>query len=87
VELNGLGLPTLYSAFNRREDEVSLLNARAGVPTWGPELLARTHYALGSGTSTIDTLPDLYERWDHPQLPPVPGCGHPAAQGGLPHRA
>ena len=41
-------LPTLYSAFNRREDDVSLLNARAGVPSWGPELLARTHYALGS---------------------------------------
>jgi hypothetical protein len=57
-------LPTLYSAFNRREAEVSLLNARAGVPSWGPELLARTHYALGSGTSTIDTLPDLYQRWE-----------------------
>jgi len=57
-------LPTLYSAFNRREDEVSLLNARAGVPSWGPELLARTHYALGSGTSTIDTLPDLYQQWE-----------------------
>ena len=57
-------LPTLYSAFNRREDEVSLLNARAGVPSWGPELLARTHYALGSGSSTIDTLPDLYQRWE-----------------------
>src|SRR6266704_4420522 len=57
-------LPTLYSAFNRRENEVSLLNARAGVPSWGPELLARTHYALGSGTSTVDTLPDLYERWE-----------------------
>jgi len=57
-------LPTLYSAFNRREDEVSLLNARAGVPSWGPELLARTHYALGSGSSTIDTLPDLYQQWE-----------------------
>jgi hypothetical protein len=57
-------LPTLYSAFNRRENEVALLNARAGVPSWGPELLARTHYALGSGVSTIDTLPDLYERWE-----------------------
>jgi hypothetical protein len=57
-------LPTLYSAFNRRENEVALLNARAGVPSWGPELLARTHYALGSGTSTVDTLPDLYERWE-----------------------
>jgi hypothetical protein len=57
-------LPTLYAAFNRRETEVTLLNARAGVPSWGPELLARTHYALGSGVSTIDTLPDLYAQWE-----------------------
>jgi hypothetical protein len=57
-------LPTLYSAFNRRETEVALLNARAGVPSWGPELLARTHYALGSGISTIDTLPGLYADWE-----------------------
>jgi hypothetical protein len=57
-------LPTLYAAFNRRETEVALLNARAGVPSWGPELLARTHYALGTGVSTINTLPELYERWE-----------------------
>jgi hypothetical protein len=57
-------LPTLYSAFNRRETEVALLDARAGVPSWGPELLARTHYALGSGVSTIHTLPDLYGQWE-----------------------
>jgi hypothetical protein len=57
-------LPTLYSAYNRRETEVALLNARAGIPSWGPELLARTHYALGSGMSTIDTLPDLYAAWE-----------------------
>ena len=57
-------LPTLYSAFNRRETEVALLAARAGVPSWGPELLARTHYALGTGMSTLDTLPDLYMRWE-----------------------
>lgn len=57
-------LPTLYSAFNRRETEVALLNARAGVPSWGPELLARTYYALGTGVSTVDTLPDLYARWE-----------------------
>jgi hypothetical protein len=57
-------LPTLYAAFNRRETEVALLNARAGVPSWGPELLARTHYALGSGVSAIDTLPDLYAQWE-----------------------
>jgi hypothetical protein len=57
-------LPTLYAAFNRRETEVALLNARAGVPSWGPELLARTKYALGSGTSTLDTMPELYARWE-----------------------
>lgn len=57
-------LPTLYSAFNRRETEVALLNGRAGVPSWGPELLARTHYALGSGVSTLDTMPELYSRWE-----------------------
>src|ERR1700730_16168739 len=57
-------LPTLYSSFNRRETEVALLNARAGVPSWGPELLARTHYALGSGVSAINTLPDLYAQWE-----------------------
>jgi hypothetical protein len=57
-------LPTLYSAFNRRETEVALLNARGGAPSWGPELLARTHYALGSGVSTLDTMPDLYAQWE-----------------------
>ena len=40
-------LPTMYAAFNRRETDVALLNSRAGSPSWGPELLARTHYALG----------------------------------------
>jgi hypothetical protein len=57
-------LPTLYAAFNRRETDVALLNSRAGVPSWGPELLARTHYALGSGVSTIDTMPALYGQWE-----------------------
>ena len=57
-------LPSLYAAFNRRETEVALLNARAGVPSWGPELLARQYYALGSGTSTLDTMPDLYTQWE-----------------------
>ena len=57
-------LPTLYGAFNRRETQAVLLNARAGVPSWGPELLARTHYALGTGVLTLDTMPDLYEKWE-----------------------
>ena len=57
-------LPAMYAAFNRRETEVALLNALAGVPSWGPELLARTHYALGTGVSTLDTLPGLYAQWE-----------------------
>jgi hypothetical protein len=57
-------LPTLYSAFNRRETDVALLSARAGVPSWGPELLARTYYALGTGVSTLDSLPEMYELWE-----------------------
>jgi hypothetical protein len=57
-------LPTLYSAFNHRETEVALLNARSGLPAWGPELLYRTHYGLGSGESTIGTLPQLYTDWE-----------------------
>src|ERR1700745_4180261 len=57
-------LPTLYAAFNRRENEIALLNSRAGTPSWGPELLARTHYALGSGTSTLDTMPEFYSHWE-----------------------
>jgi hypothetical protein len=57
-------LPTLYAAFNRRETLVSLLNARAGIPSWGPELLSRTYYGLGKGVSTLDTMPDLYAEWE-----------------------
>ncbi len=52
-------LPALYSSFNRREDLVSLLESRAGVPAWGPELLAR-HQLVGIS----DTLPDLYAAWE-----------------------
>ena len=57
-------LPTLYAAFNRRETEVALLASRAGVPSFGPELLARTYYALGSRVSTLHTLPELYQQWE-----------------------
>jgi hypothetical protein len=57
-------LPTLYAAFNRREALVTLLDSRAGVPSWGPELLARTHYGLGSGVSAVSELPELFEDWE-----------------------
>lgn len=54
-------LPTLYAAFNRRETEVTLLGARAGTPSWGPELLLRTRYGVAMRN---DDLPDLYDRWE-----------------------
>jgi hypothetical protein len=52
-------LPTLYSAFNRREADVSLLFMRAGEPAWGPELLARSHL-MGA----VGELPALYATWE-----------------------
>lgn len=52
-------LPTLYSAFNRREVLVTTLESRAGVPAWGPELLTR--HAL---VNSIDNLPVLYAQWE-----------------------
>ena len=57
-------LPTLYAAFNRREGLITMLDSRAGVPSWGPELLARTHYGLGSGVSAVGELPELFEAWE-----------------------
>src|SRR5262249_52410185 len=52
-------LPTLYNAYNRRELEVTLLQARAAEPAWGPELLARQ--AL---IGTVDELAELYQSWE-----------------------
>jgi hypothetical protein len=56
-------LPTLYAAFNRRETEVSLLTSRAGVPAWGPEILARTRWGIyNADTSAV--LDDLFVGWE-----------------------
>jgi hypothetical protein len=52
-------LPTLYSAYNRRETEVTLLQARASEPAWGPELIAR-QVLIG----TVDQLRELYQNWE-----------------------
>jgi len=52
-------LPTIYSAYNRRETLVTMLESRAGTPAWGPELLARQQYSRG-----LNTLPALYSAWD-----------------------
>jgi hypothetical protein len=52
-------LPALYGAFNKRESLVAMLESRAGVPAWGPELLAR-HQLVG----IIDALPEFYAEWE-----------------------
>lgn len=52
-------LPTIYSAYNRRETLVTMLESRAGTPAWGPELLARHQFSRG-----LNTLPALYSAWD-----------------------
>ena len=52
-------LPTLYSSFNRRETEVTLMGVRAGLPAWGPELLARSTFTI-----TSEELPEFYRVWE-----------------------
>jgi hypothetical protein len=52
-------LPTLYASYNRRESLVAMLESRAGLPAWGPELLARQQMV-----GIIDTLPDFYASWE-----------------------
>ncbi len=54
-------LPVLYQAFNRREVGVLLLDARAGSPASGPELIRRSlrHGAEGS----LSSLFQEWERW------------------------
>jgi hypothetical protein len=52
-------LPTLYSSFNRREVQVTVLQSRAGSPAWGPEILAR--HAM---TGLVPDLPNFYAEWE-----------------------
>jgi hypothetical protein len=56
-------LPTLYSAFNRRETEVTLLSSRAGSPAWGPEILARTRFGIGTDDDGT-VMDDFYQQWE-----------------------
>jgi hypothetical protein len=51
--------PTLYQAVNRREALVTLLEARAGSPPWGPEVLRR-HWFF----DLVDRLPTFYDAWE-----------------------
>ncbi|MEV6057653.1 hypothetical protein [Streptomyces sp. NPDC052107] len=52
-------LPALYGAYSRREAEVTTLQARAGSPPWGPEILAR--YAQ---IGLTDSMTDLFRSWE-----------------------
>src|SRR5947209_9365335 len=64
---NGLGLfavviaylPVLYQAFNRREVGILLLDARAGSPPSGAELLRRA-----GGVGVRRSLPQLFREWE-----------------------
>jgi hypothetical protein len=52
-------LPAIYQAFNRRESLVTLMESRAGVPAWGPEILMRHQLVR-----ITDALPALYGDWE-----------------------
>lgn len=54
-------IPTIYSAFSRREIEISLLDARAGSPPTASELLRR--YCRCSGNDGLDRIFQAWERW------------------------
>ena len=54
-------LPTMYSAFSRREIEISLLDARAGSPPSAAELLLRAVDSRDQGA--LDRLFQDWERW------------------------
>jgi len=52
-------LPTLYASYSRRETDVTMLEARAGEPNWGPEILAR-HASIDS----LDALDGFFRDWE-----------------------
>lgn len=52
-------LPAMYSEVKKRETAVKQLEGWTGVPSWGPEILARFSMA-----QAIDRLPSLYASWD-----------------------
>ena len=54
-------LPTIYSAFSRREIEISLLDARAGSPPSASELLIRA--STSRDRQSLDQLFRDWERW------------------------
>ncbi len=55
-------LPAMYSAYSQREAEVTMLQSRAGVPAWGPEILMR-HVQIPGLVTQLQTLYQGWERW------------------------
>src|SRR5438105_5319993 len=68
-------LPTIYSAFSRREIEISLLDARAGSPPTAAELLTR--FGNYPQQAVLDRIFQDWERWaaevleSHLSYPPL----------------
>jgi hypothetical protein len=52
-------LPAIYQAFNRRESLVTLMESRAGLPAWGPEVLGRHQLVLSTSA-----LAEMYHDWE-----------------------
>ena len=52
-------LPTMYSAFQRREAQVTMLDVRAGAPPSVVEMIARYHRIHG-----LDHLTEVWARWE-----------------------
>lgn len=52
-------LPAIYQAFNRRESLVTLMESRAGVPAWGPEVIMRHQLVR-----ITEALAGLYSDWE-----------------------
>jgi hypothetical protein len=52
-------LPTMYSAFSRREQVVNMLEVRAGSPPSAPEMLLRFHRNQG-----LEKLSDYWKVWE-----------------------
>jgi hypothetical protein len=52
-------LPTMYSAFSKRESLVTLLEVRADTPPSAVTLILRAHRIRG-----LDYLPELWEAWE-----------------------
>jgi hypothetical protein len=52
-------LPTMYSAWSRREEAVALLEVRAGSPPSAVDLILRFHRIHG-----LERLPDFWQSWE-----------------------